>query len=110
MAAHYRRSEPSRFELALWSDETLCGLAVGKVRLGYCGVNFLEGSPIPGHPLKGLVIPAVLTCLTAYAKALGKREIRIFDPLPEMMSRYEALGFVLATLKDKSRYVGKVVP
>jgi hypothetical protein len=109
MAGDYRRNEPSRFEVAVWSGEVLCGLAFGKLRLGYCGADYIEGSPVPAHPLRGSVLSAVLTALTAYAVALGRPEIRLIDPLPALVPRYKALGFMLATPRGQSRYCRKEV-
>lgn len=38
MIADVRRAEPSRFEVAIWSDEILCGLAIGKTRADHCRI------------------------------------------------------------------------
>ncbi len=50
MVSDYRRHHPSRFELAVWSGDVLCGLAVGRTGNAYCSVEYLEGSPVAGHP------------------------------------------------------------
>jgi hypothetical protein len=110
MAGDYRRNEPDRFEVAVWSGEALCGLCLGKLRAGYCGGDYLEGSPLPTHPLKGFVLPTVLTALTAYAVALRRKHIRLINPLPEMVPRYEILGFVLVRPRGEAPYCSKVVP
>jgi hypothetical protein len=110
MAGDYRRNEPTRFEAAVWSAETLCGLALGRLRARYCSLDYIEGSPAPAHPLRGMVIPAVLTALTAYAVALGRAEIRLIDPFPALVPRYENLGFMLATPKREARYWWKEIP
>jgi hypothetical protein len=51
MVADARRDDPSRFEVAVWSDQTLCGLALGRTRPAYCGIEYLEGSPDARHRL-----------------------------------------------------------
>ena len=113
LATDYRRNEPDRFEVAIWSGSILCGLALGKLRRGYCSGNFLEGSPVPRHPLRGKVLPAALTALTTYAAVAvvdKRRTIRLVDLDPDMIPRYSALGFVLASPKRELQYCWKVVP
>lgn len=110
MAADYRRNEPTRFEVAVWSGDALCGLGLGKLRSSYCRADFFEGSPLPEHPLKGFIIPALLTVLLVYAKALQREQIRLIEPLPAMVPRYEALGFVLVNPKREAPYCWKAVP
>jgi hypothetical protein len=110
MVEHYHRNEPTRFEAAVWSGETLCGLALGRLRSGYCSADYLEGSPLPAHPLKGFVLPAMLTALAAYAVARQRAHIRLVDPVAELVPRYEALGFALAQPRGEPRYCWKVVP
>jgi hypothetical protein len=40
-----RQNEPDRFEVAVWSRVTLCGLAIGWTRNAFCRVDYLEGFP-----------------------------------------------------------------
>jgi len=110
MVDDYSRNEPGRLALAIWSGDVLCGLAIGKLRARYCSVNYVEGSPLPAHPLKGRVLPVVLTVLTAYAKAVDRQQIRLVDPFDAMVPCYEAHDFVLATPKGEPRYCWKAVP
>lgn len=109
MLASCRRSEPGRFEAAIWSGSTLCGLALGRTRSDYCRVDYAEGSPEPDHPLKGHVIQIVATAAVAYATALGKDEVRLVDPLPELVAYYEMLGFLLAKPKGEAPYCWRKV-
>jgi hypothetical protein len=104
MVADARRDDPARFEVAVWSEQVLCGLAFGRTRTGYCAVEYLEGSPEPDHPLKGRVTVIVSGAAVAYATALGKPQLRLIDPLEAMVPRYKALGFELATPKGESPY------
>jgi hypothetical protein len=104
MVSDFRRGEPGRFEVAVWSGQILCGLAIGRTRTEYCRVDYLEGSPDPVHPLKGNVVVVVAGAVVAYATALGKREVRLVDPLPAVVAHYEALGFKLANPKGASPY------
>ncbi len=47
MMSDYRRHRPSRFELALWSGDVLCGLAVGRTGSAYCGAEYNAGQSGP---------------------------------------------------------------
>ena len=104
MLADYRRHHPSRFELALWSGDVLCGLAVGRTGSAYCSIEYLEGSPLAGHPLKRQVIPAALTALLAYSAVLGKGEMRLVEPLAPLVPIYAARGFVLVEPRGERPY------
>jgi hypothetical protein len=88
MAADWRRGRPARFDLAIWSDDTLCGLALGRPApsAAHMSLHYLEGNPDPGHPLHFKVLNVVITALEAYATVLGKTELRLVDPLPEAVS------------------------
>lgn len=110
IAAEYRRNHPDRFEVAVWSGEVLCGLAVGKVSGGtlYCGVNFLEGSPEP-HPLRGFIVGIVIAAAEAYAVTIGKGSVRLVDPLPELVPLYASFGYSLASPRRESPYCWKMV-
>jgi hypothetical protein len=104
MVEDARRNEPGRFEVSVWSGETLCGLAIGSTRQAFCRVDYLEGSPDPAHPLKGIVTVIVSGAATAYATALGKDEIRLMNPLPAVVPHYQSLGFKVANLPDGTPY------
>ena len=84
MIADFRRAEPARFEVAIWTDDILCGLAIGRTRADHCRMDYLEASPTP-HPLKGRIVPIAAGAAIAYATALGKKELRLVDPLPEVV-------------------------
>ena len=88
----------SRFEVALWSDRTLCGLAIGKPSSGdsHLAVRLIEGNPDPAHPLKGQVLRPLLIAAEVYALALQKRELHVDKPLPAVVPLYAALGFEIA--------------
>ncbi len=110
MVLNHRRRHPSRFELALWSGGTLCGLALGRAGNTHCSMEYLEGSPAIGHPLKGQVIPAALTALAAYAAVLGKAEMRLVEPFEPLLPLYKARGFLLVEPKGESRYCVRKTP
>jgi hypothetical protein len=99
-----RQNEPDRFEVAVRSRNTLCGLAIGWTRNAFCRVDYLEGSPAPHHPLKGSTATIVTAAARTYAQALGKGEIRLVDPIQEVVPHYEALGFTLVRRKNETPY------
>jgi hypothetical protein len=103
------RNEPDRFEAAVWSGDTLCGLAIGWTRQAFCRVDYLEGSPDPAHPLKGSAAVVVSGAVVAYAIVLDRREIRLINPLPAVVPHYEALGFTLASPKGGTPYCWRKV-
>ena len=108
MAADWRRGHPDRFELAVWSGDALCALALGRPSPGasHMALYFMEGSPDPGHPLRRKVATVVITALRAYAIALGKGELRLVDPLPEVIPFYcsPAMGFELVRPRMEAPY------
>lgn len=91
---------PDRFDRSIWSESTLCGLAIGapvkKGNSSYLGVLFIEGNPNPSHPLSGLVMPVVVQAAFYYAVALGLRHLRMLDPFPDLVEYYVTrFGFSL---------------
>lgn len=110
MVADYRRRHPSRFDFAVWSGNALSGLAIGRTGSAYCSIEYLEGSPVVGHPLKRQVIPAALTALLAYATVLGRGEMRLVEPLALLVPIYEARGFLLVEPRGERPYCVRRVP
>jgi hypothetical protein len=110
----YRRSEPSRFELAVWQDAVLCALAIGKSSKtdAYVSIDFLEGNPDIRHPLKGKVIEIVTVHLEFFGAALGKREARLVSPISDrLVEVYRDFGYhlVIPAGKGAPRYCGKAL-
>jgi hypothetical protein len=93
-----RRKEfrtPSRFEVALWSGDSLCGLAIGKPSGGkhIVGVNFMERAWRDDNPLRGRVMEVVAACAAEYAWILGSKAVRFWHPAEGLIQRYQRLGF-----------------
>jgi len=90
MAADFRRGHPDRFELAIWCQDVLCGLALGRPSPGpsHLGLYFMEGNPDSTHPLCKQVTAVTLTAMNAYAAALGKLELRLVNPFPQLIPFY----------------------
>jgi hypothetical protein len=91
------QSTLNRFELAVWSGFTLCGLAIGKPSKGpsHLGIRLIEANPEASHPLKGYVAHCVTQAGLTYARLLEKRQLRLIDPLAGALPKYISLGFRL---------------
>jgi len=102
---------PNRFELAIWSDNILCGLAIGKPSKGsaHNAIYRLQGSPIK-HPLEGKIITIAIKTGTEYAKALDKKHLVLVEPLEHLVKIYQRHGFTFKTSKHyPKRYCIKEV-
>jgi hypothetical protein len=105
---------PSAFQVAIWSGEQLCGLAVGRVsrrrasgRRHTLSVHFLEGNPHREHPLRGRVAEIAIAAAEAYADGLGAWRVRLIDPLPGVFRTYQRLGFTIARESASRLYFEK---
>jgi hypothetical protein len=103
LISQYARN-PADFRLAIWSDQTLCGLAVGATtdrrrdgRRNAVKVEWVEGNPDPHHPLKGTILEFALTAADYFADAVAADFVKVVTPARRLMDRYEAMGFVLAS-------------
>lgn len=79
------RSEPRRFELAIWHrDFILCGASIGKPTYGggKLRLDFIESNP-DGSPLDGRTADISILAGTAYARAIGATQLRITNPINE---------------------------
>jgi hypothetical protein len=108
MVADWRRGHPDRFEVAVWSNDVLCALALGRPapKAAHMSLHYLEGSPDPGNPLRRKVAATVITALRAYAIVLGKEELRLVEPLAQLVPFYcsPAMGFELVSLRGAAPY------
>ena len=95
-----------RLDLAIWSREHLCGLAIGRSSPRKQNFSFrvLQGSPIDQHPLKGQILPILIEIGTMYGTALDCRQLRFLQPLPGMIPVYERMGFRLARTSGGVHY------
>lgn len=69
-----------RFELAIWGDKQLCGLAVTGVqprhdRNNVMAVELVVGAPRRNHPLRGRLGPILQFSALAWAAELGRDEV-----------------------------------
>lgn len=101
----YRRQYPGRLDMALWSGNTLCGLALGKPSDGklIVRVGYVEGAP-EDHELQGNVFKIVDAYLEAYALALDIPYVSLQGPLSEVIPHYESFGYTLEDPFDPRNY------
>lgn len=84
------------FTIAVWRDGTLCGLASGELTKNAVRLDFVEGLPSQ-NPLKGAVVPIVLTVMNAYAHLTGRQYLRLNEVSPGLIDVYTRFGFELAS-------------
>lgn len=104
--ASFKFRYPKRFELAIWSNNKLQSLTLG--RPTYNGtalrLDYIEASPSKHNDLK--VVPAALFVMIIYAEALGANELRIINPINEEVKKYyESLGLIYIA-KGDYLYIG----
>lgn len=81
---------PKRFEMALWQNNKLVSLTLGRPTYagGRMRLDFIEASPDKPKELK--VFEISLFAIGTYAKALGAHELRIMHPINERVRDYYA--------------------
>ena len=57
---------------------------------------YMESSPDPAHPLRGVITPLVFDACRNYALAIGVERILLRNPLEGVQERYARFGFRLA--------------
>ncbi len=101
LAAEWRRNHPNRFEVAIWQNGVLCGLALGRPApvAPHMSLYYVEAGSDPANPLRRRITRVVLATLLRYAVFLGKTELRLIDPLPPLVPFYcsPSFGFELVT-------------
>lgn len=97
-----RKSHPRGLDMAIWCQGTLCGVAVARLSDAktWLSLTYLEGSPVPGRPLKKQVTPVVITAMEIYASQVQLHDeqkrlpiVRIMRPLPEVLANYGSIGY-----------------
>lgn len=85
---------PKRFELALWYQDELASLTLG--RPTYNGtklrLDFIEGSPDRPEGVK--LFQPTFIAMVGYAQALGANELRVMNPINDDVKQYY-IGFGL---------------
>jgi len=81
------RPKPKRFELSIWHGKHwLCSASIGKptAKGGKLRLDLIESNP-NDSPLVGLVTDINILCYKAYAKMIGATELRIINPINEIV-------------------------
>lgn len=91
----YSAQNPKRFELAIWHDKTLCSLSLGRPNASgsRLRLEFTEARPLE-NPLKGRIMPIVLSVAEVYGGLLGADEVRLIDPIDQkLVDYYSSFGY-----------------
>ncbi len=93
---NYRRNHIARIELAIWYNDQLCGLMIGKASKGRLvfKLNYIQGVG-QEHPLKGQIVPIASRCAELFAISIEADWIAIQDPNDndELLDYYREFGF-----------------
>ncbi len=99
-----------RFTISIWFEGQLYGLGAGKASRGRQNVtvHYLERRP-GENPFAGWASMIVLDAADNYGKILGSQWVRIKNPVPGVIPKYESLGFSLAgTYRGATYYERRV--
>lgn len=102
---------PSAFHVAVWSEDRLCGLGVGRLSKRRpaglrhtLSLHFMESAHDHQHPLRHAVAALVIAAADAYGRLAGASRLRLIQPLPGVVHYYEAFGFEVAREAGQSVY------
>jgi hypothetical protein len=85
----YRKRYPKRFELAIWHQNRLESLALGRPSYNGSRVRLeLVERLATNSQLKGRAFLITELCLIAYANLIGADEIRVMEPINESVKNY----------------------
>jgi hypothetical protein len=92
---------PKRFEMALWHNDMLVSLSLG--RPTYNGfrlrLDFIEGNPDKPKDIK--VFEPTVLAMVAYAQVLGATELRVMHPINQDVKKYyQRFGFSYVSKAD----------
>lgn len=93
---YWRKKRHSRWNLAIWNGGELCLLALGapsrrKTILYFHGV---ERHP-ESRPYTPVLLLVALQVAEIYATLIGACEVRIREPHPKLVAKYESLGYTI---------------
>lgn len=88
------RRRPRRLELAIWVDNSLCGLVIGRVsdRRVVASIHLIEGNPA-ANPLAKNILTIATVWLNAFATLLSCKQTSIERPIKDLVSHYIDLGY-----------------
>jgi hypothetical protein len=67
----------------------------------------MEAKPNPPNPLKGLILPIVMTMAEEFSRQVGAPVLELEDPAPGLIGLYADHGFVLAPRQRGAQYLVK---
>lgn len=87
LSERYRKM-PRRFELSVWYDDELCGLALGNTskKKSKTRIDFIEGGL--NNSLTGYIFNISLTCCMNYAGLTGRESVVINNPKEKLIEYY----------------------
>lgn len=96
------RRRPRHIELAIWVDQILCGLLIGRISDSriVATIYYLEGRPVD-NPLSGSVAKIATRYVELLARLLHCKLAAIDSPLPALVDFYRGLGYSGMTTKGK---------
>jgi len=100
---------PKRFELATWYGNQLSSLSLGRpsYRGNHLRLDFIEALP-ENNPLKGRVVPIVISVAELYGTIIGASQLRIIDPIdPKLVGYYSSFGYRYIKKGTKKHYLVK---
>lgn len=91
-----------RVELAIWVEQKLCGLALGRVSKNcvVATIHYLESNP-QSNPLKGNIAPIAIRYVEALGIMHGCTQSSIEQPAPGLVEFYKGLGYLNETTKGQ---------
>lgn len=103
------RYSAEAFQMAIWSHETLCGLAIGTIPKARrrLTLRYMEAKPNDPNPLRGKIMGLVAIAAEYYTAGLDLPLLELQDPAPGLVTRYQAHGFTLAHSQGHTRYLVK---
>lgn len=98
------RQRPRRLELAIWVEDKLCGLALGRIsdRSVVATIHLLEGSPVANtNPLAGSVMFIATRFLEVLCIGAGCNQASLEMPVPALINDYKELGYTKEVKRGK---------
>lgn len=105
----YSKRYPKRFELATWYGNQLASLSLGRPSYmgGHLRLDFIEALP-ENNPLKGRVVPIVISVAELYGTIIGASQLRIIDPTDvNLIKYYSSFGYMYIKEGTKKHYLVK---
>ena len=99
-----------RFEVAIWQGDRLLALSIGRPSKGSDSViiHFLERC-WEDNPLKGWASLIITDVADNYARVLEKQYVKLKNPIPEAIPKYQSIGFSLANSPNRNTYYSRQV-